>query len=525
MGYIIAALDLGSSKSIAFVAHKNFSNKLTEVLHTETLPSKGAIRRGRIHSTEMASEIVSKLIKNMKNNPAIQIDKIYVGIGGQSLRTQSLKITRNVEDGTITLSLIDSLKKEAQNYQPEVEENFGVYSSEYFADGSFVPISNLRGTRAKIIEAQYQLIVGNPCEKSYLETVLSKTGISVAGYIISPIATAEAVLTREEKESGCALVEWGEGVTYVSVYKNKELRYLATIPLGGLAITNDIKSLNVYMEEAEILKIKYGSVCPESNDSRLVPVDEEQDSSRKIDLLDLNWIIEARVNEIAKNVWNQICLSGYSEKIDAGIVITGGGALLRDLPQFLKNMTEKEVRLAKAKVINNNSETELSPAESCVAGLAMFGKDNCGKLNISKIEKVENPLFQGEEIEEKKNKQLEEEKIKEEKKIREEKLKEEKKIREEKLKEEKKIREEKMREEKRRREENKKSEYVIPFSFFNSFKDIKKKIEKTIDDGASMLSYDDQQNDNMNKLEKNDESINENINESVNDISNDNNTQ
>jgi cell division protein FtsA len=409
MGQIIAALDLGTSKSVAFVSRKDYSGKLS-VLRTETLPSKNAIRRGRVYNLDETAGIISNLIKKLKNDPALlQLEKIYVGIGGQSLHTQPLIVKRAVESGTVNYQLLESIKEEAQQYKPEFDENLGVISCEYYADGQLE--ANPKGTMASTLEARFLLIVGNPCLKRNLVKIFEKIDIAVAGYFISPLATAEAVLTAQEKESGCALIEWGEGVTYISVYKNKALKYMVTLPIGGLAITKDIRSLNVSEEEAETLKIKHGNAISQSTDSGEVPVNEEQSSPRKISQSELNWIIESRVDEIVRNVWTQIEASGYSQALDAGIVITGGGALLRDLPLYIRNQTGKEVRLANAKVWENQQETQSSPAHSCVIGLAIMGKDNCVKEKVvEKPKDMEQSLFRDDEIEKREKEKKEKEK-------------------------------------------------------------------------------------------------------------------
>jgi cell division protein FtsA len=373
---IIAALDLGTSKMIAFVARKEYSGRLS-VLRTETFPSKDAIRRGRVFNMTGTSETISGLIRKLNNNPALQIEKMYVGVGGQSLRSQLFSVKKQVPGGNVTRQLIESIKEEANRYEPGLDENLDVCSVEYYVDGQ--PVSSPEGTVASLIEARFQLIVGNPCLKGNLKKALSGNEVSVAEYFISPLATAEAVLTPEEKQAGCALIEFGEGVTYISIYKNKTLQYLGTLPVGGIAITKDVVSLmSVSEKEAEALKIKHGKAIADSTDNGTVPVNEAQSRDRKIELKDLNAIIEARTDEIIQNVWHQIKASGYSQALDAGIIITGGGALLRDLPQFIRNLTGKEVRLAKAKVWKDGTETQLSPADSCVAGLAISGKENCG---------------------------------------------------------------------------------------------------------------------------------------------------
>ena len=412
---IIAALDLGTSKSVAFVAKRDYLNRLS-VMRTETIPVEIAIRRGRIFNPDETSEIISRLIRKLNNNPDVLIEKMYVGIGGQSLRSQSFNVKKVVTSGTITKQLLDSIEDEAKNYETGVDENLGIASCEYYADGQSV--STPKGTVASLIEARFQLIVGNPCLKRNLERVFAGKDISVAEYFISPVATAEAVLTPAEKQAGCALIEFGEGVTYISIYKNKTLKYLATLPLGGIAITNDIKiCLNITEEaEAEALKINHGKAASESNDSGSVPVNEASNSSREIELKELNCIITARVNEIVYNVWSLIETSGYSQALDAGIVITGGGALLRDLPQFIQNLTGKEVRLAKATVWDNQQEIQLSPVNSCVVGLAILGKDNCGteKEKVTKVKEREKEtmpyVFSDEEL-----KKLEKEKKEKEK--------------------------------------------------------------------------------------------------------------
>jgi len=398
MGQSIAALDLGTSKTVALIAQKDFAGKLS-VIRTETLPSKNAIRRGRIYNSDEISEIISKLVRKLNNNPdTMQIDKIYVGIGGQSIHTQLFKTERIIEGGTVTRQLLDSIEEEANTFTPEFEDNLGIASREYYADGHLV--SSPKGIVASRLEAHFLLIAGNPCLRRNLEKVFYKKEVSVAGYFVSPLATAEAVLTPEEKESGCALVEFGDGVTSVSIYKNKALKYLATLPLGGLAITKDIRSLNVSENEAEALKIEYGSILSELIEGGTVPVNEELNPSRKIELKSLNWIIEARVDEIVKNVLTQIKTSGYSQTLNAGIVITGGGALLRDLPQYIRNQSGKTVRLADAKACINRPDNQLSPADSCVVGLAIMGKDNCLKEKTAKVEPVQEiQIFDKEEIE------------------------------------------------------------------------------------------------------------------------------
>jgi len=380
----IVALDLGTSKSVALAAQKDHSGRIS-LLNTESIESPEAMRRGRIYNSDKTIDIISKLVRKMNLNLPSPIDEMYVGIGGQSLRTRLFSVKKAVEGGSISPSLLDSLREEANRYEPELKENLGVVSVEYYADGQLV--QEPKGTMASVIEARFQIIEGDYFLKQSLKTVFSKKDVDVADYFISPLATAEVSLTTDEKKSGCALVEIGDGITYVSIYKNGSLKCLVTLPLGGLAITKDIRCLNVSEEEAEVLKIKYGSAVLESTDNEVVTVNDDPKSLRKVELKELNGIVEARINEIVKNIWNQIQVSGYSQTIDAGIVITGGSALLKNLPAFIRNQTGIEVRLANPKVWKNGVETQISPANSCVLGLVSLGKENCLKEKII-VEKI-----------------------------------------------------------------------------------------------------------------------------------------
>ena len=393
MGKIIAAIDIGTSKIVAYVVNKDSFDKYS-VVKKETVFPKEAILRGYIYSLKIFNEVISELFQKLKNDKNIQIDKIYVGIGGQSLRTELLKLKSEVENGKVSHQLIAILKDNARKYEPKLGQNLGIASCEYYVDDQYT--SDPEGEKASVLEAQYQLIVGNPCLKGNLETAFKEINMPVAGYFISPVATAEAVLTPEEKEFGCALVEFGEGITYVSIYKHKALKFLITLPIGGFAITSDISSLNVSLEEGEALKKKYGNAFSKPTDSGDIPVNGAFRSSRTIKQSELNWAIENRVNEIVKNVLKQIQESGYSKEIKAGIVITGGGALLKDLPQFITEQSGYDVRLAKAKMLIDKVETQLSPADSCVAGIAMLGKENCGKI-IPKSVDPPRPDFNGTE--------------------------------------------------------------------------------------------------------------------------------
>ncbi|MDR0768993.1 MAG: cell division protein FtsA [Dysgonamonadaceae bacterium] len=359
MGQYFVAIDPGTSKIVAMIVRK-VSKEEISILHTEKADSENCIKRGCIYNVDAANEKITGLINRLNEDYAkpklhAPIESVYVSIGGQSLHTERYSIHKQV-DKMIDQPLLNAIAEEVKQYKPELYEVLEFLPPEYYVDGQLN--ASPKGTTASSIEARYQLIVvSNPSLKNLIRRAIPQN-IEIAGYIVSPLATAAAVLEKEEKELGCALVEFGAGVTSVSIYKSGILRYLTTIPLGGSAITKDVRCLNVSEEEAENLKKNSGSAVTDFEDLRKITIDEGLSTSREIEVRNLNIIIEARVNEILENVIHQIQESGYADALGSGIIITGGGAMLRHLEDSFRNKTNKNLRMAYPMVTGTNQPAE-----------------------------------------------------------------------------------------------------------------------------------------------------------------------
>ena len=182
------------------------------------------------------------------------------------------------------------------------------------------------------IEGRFLNIVARASVRKNLEHCFQQAKIDIADQLITPLVTANAVLTESERRSGCALIDFGADTTTISVYKNNILRFLTVLPLGGNSITRDITTLQMEEEEAERLKKAYGdTLYEEDTEQEKEATSKLEDDNRIIKVADLNNIIEARAEEIVTNVWNQIQLSGYEDKLLAGLILTGGAANLKNL--------------------------------------------------------------------------------------------------------------------------------------------------------------------------------------------------
>jgi len=385
MEQYIVAIDPGSSKIIAMIARKETSGNIS-ILRTEKVDSENSIRRGCIYNVDAAAGKIGYLINRLNEDYAkprlrAPIERVYVSIGGQSLHTERYSIRKQVKNETIDQPLLNEIKEEIEQYKPELYEVLKILPPEYYVDGQLNP--SPRGTTASVIEARYQLIVvSSPNLKTLIRRAIPEN-IEIADYIVAPLATAAAVLDTNEKKLGCALVEFGAGVTYVSIYKGGTLRYLVTIPLGGSVITSDICGLNVFEEEAEPLKKNHGSAIPDMEDTSKITLDEGLSTERKIEVRNLNTVIEARINEILENVIHQIRESGYDDALGSGIIITGGGAMLRHLEESFRNKVNKSLRHANP-MINGGKQAEYST----IIGLITMAKESCVEP-VGPVEPVE----------------------------------------------------------------------------------------------------------------------------------------
>lgn len=383
---IIVTIDIGTSKIIAAAGEKDEKGAI-HILALETETTKTSVRRGRIYNVGEVSRKIASLLDRLNRRLNEKILKVYVGVGGQSLMTETYSAIEETEGTIIDEQLLQSLREKCDNYHSDLLEVLDVVSPEYFVDGKSEkkPI----GVSCKKIEAQFKLILGNPAIKRNINICISNSDIEIAGYFVAPLATANVILTDLEKNLGCALVEFGAGVTYLSVYKNNLLKYLATIPIGANVITKDISSLNILEEEAEDLKITYGHALVDGKKESDYPA-KIIANNREINTEDLNDIIEARVNEIIANIKNQLEISGFANSLGSGIIIAGGGTALKNLADSIEEKTKQKVRVSRI-------ENEVTN------GLLQLGTENCIKKPEIPITQStgtgNNSLFDADEIE------------------------------------------------------------------------------------------------------------------------------
>jgi cell division protein FtsA len=356
---IVAAVDLGSSRITAMLGKKDAAGRLSIVAEA-TVDSGGCISRGLIVNADETAGKVSDLIWSIEKRHRLKIERIYLCMGGQSVRSLEMDADEALAGGM------------AEDFLPEGYE---------------------------ILDRTVPTIIGrSSLVKSPLDDLKAKLNVVLAGYIVSARALAEAVLTPAEKERGCALIDFGAGKTTLAIYKDNALRYMITIPLGSHLITKDICSLkNIPEREAEDFKIKSGQAVVDDDNSKSP---DDKSAPWEVNPIDPNRVIEARMDEILSNVEEQIRRTGYDRTLSAGIVITGGGAALQKLPEAIRNKTGYPVRIATARLSLFASEAAADKRleHAQIIGLLVWGNEHCVEIVKEEPKPVRDPdIFDGQE--------------------------------------------------------------------------------------------------------------------------------
>lgn len=380
-GFIVG-IDLGTSKIVGVLGRKNEQGVIS-ILASESIPSDSSVKYGTIYSIDDAGGKIKGLINLLENKTGKKIGKVYVSVAGKSLRAIEHKETKLLDGATpITFAVLDNMEQQAKLNKPDFFANYSVLAPEYYLEGQYEedPIDKV----ASVIEGHYRLVIGRPNIKTNLiKSITEKVQIEIAGFIVGPVAAGALVLEEQDRQAGCALVDFGAGTTTLSIYKGGLLRYMAVIPFGGRTITKDIKELGFVFDSAESYKIRYGKLGKEK-------AKPTGNTSADIDLRELNKVIQLRQDEIILNVINQIKESGFGDQLDAGIIIIGGASQMTGLEEYLSEKAQLPVKrgVPKRVYINNAAELLQNPVYTQALSLLLFANENCEKKDLPKPEPV-----------------------------------------------------------------------------------------------------------------------------------------
>jgi len=391
---IIAAVDIGTTKIVSIVGRKNEKNKL-EILGLGKTVSKG-VKRGVVLNIEETVSAIRSTVAEVQEQASLSLKDVFVGIAGQHIKSIRNRgyLNRDSYENEITKEDIQVLIDDMYKIPIDAgEEIIHVLPQNFIVDNE-TGIKNPVGMSGKRLEGNFYIVIGKIASANNIAKCINRAGLNVQDLILEPLASSEAVLTEDEKEAGVALVDIGGGTTDIAVYYDNIIRHTAVIPFGGNVVTNDIKEgCSILGRQAELLKIQFGSALGDlANDDKVVTIPGISGREPKeISFKSLAYIIQSRMEEILDAVLFEVESSGVKEKLSAGIVITGGGALLKHLPQLVKFRSGMDVRVGypNEHLAADTLEEANQPMYATGVGLLLKGCEHLEKSENRKEIRVE----------------------------------------------------------------------------------------------------------------------------------------
>ena len=385
---ISVGLDIGTTKIVAMVGSRNEFKKL-EILGIGKAQSLG-VHRGVVNNITQTIESIKYAIEEARVESGKQhIKEVVVGIAGQHIRSlqHSDYITRENPDQVIGNNDIDELINQVYKLvMLPGEEIIHVLPQDFKVDGQS-EIKEPIGMYGSRLEANFHIVVGQVSSIRNIGRCIKSAGLEMGDITLEPLASADAVLSDEEKEAGIALIDIGGGTTDVAIFKDSIIRHTAVIPFGGNVITEDIKEgCSIIGNQAEQLKVKFGSAWPgENKETEIVAIPGLLGRDPKeISLKTLSKIINARVVEIIEQVYLEIKNYGHDEakkKLIGGIVLTGGGSQLKHLKQLVEYVTGMDTRVGFPGEHLAGDTNNSNPIFSTAVGLVMKAIENNNDKN------------------------------------------------------------------------------------------------------------------------------------------------
>jgi cell division protein FtsA len=370
---IIAGLDLGTTKVCVVIAEKLDNNRF-DILGFGVAPSEG-LHKGLVANISKTAEAIKEAVAIACNRAGINITVVNVGVAGEHITSMRHRnfITISNEDKEITKTDLDRLEADVRTIRiPSDRQILHIIPEEFSVDYQG-GIENPIGISGSRLEASNHIVLASIPAMQNIKKSVERAGLHVQDYILQPIASSSSVLEDSEKDLGVALIDIGGGTTDIAIFHNKAIKHTKVIGVAGNQVTNDIReSLGVVTEEAEKLKKDFGfateSAIIREEDILIRGVGARGNTKIPISLL--TQIISLRMRELFVLIDNEIRSAGFKNKIKAGIVLTGGGSLLKGCTELAEEVFGLPARIGVPQELGSGLSNEIeSPEFATVAGL------------------------------------------------------------------------------------------------------------------------------------------------------------
>ena len=375
----IVGIDVGSSNIVMIVGSKNAGGEMV-IDAIVSKPTQG-VKAGVIENLNQVSECIKAAKAEIEEELNIRISEAYAGFSGAYVSCAPLSdhvYARNPQNG-ISQSDVDALfLRMKEVIAPENEVILERVPQNFAVDGG-LEVKDPVGSFGRRLSSTFNFILSDKTPLDRLNMVFKLSGLQLAGAYANAMIVAEAVLSEDEKSDGAAVVDLGGSTTNVVVYHGNVIRHIAAIPMGANSINRDIQLNGIPERSVESLKKKYGSAVAEFvSEQKLIQIPSMGPRSKGGVLRrNLAAIIEARLTDIAEFVKDEIKDSGYSSRLNYGIVLTGGSASIEHIDELFRRVTGQDVRVATAeRGLDDVSRSQIeSPAHTAAVALLLKGAE------------------------------------------------------------------------------------------------------------------------------------------------------
>lgn len=373
---MIAGLDIGTTKIAALIAEVTDDMRVN-IIGVGLAPSKG-LRKGTVVDIEQTSESIVQAVEQAEHMAGRRIESVFVGITGEHIRSLNSRGMIAVTSPTREISRED-VERVMESSRTVVltpdREIIHAIPRGYIVDGQN-GIRHPEGMSGSRLEVETHIIHGSSTFLQNVSKCVHRAQLQINVLVVEPIATAEAVLTEAERNLGVALADIGGGTTDVAVFTDGEIYYTGVIPIGGNHVTNDISmGLRTPPEESERVKLQYACALKEMvGDDEVVshrPMGSNEE--RKVPARVLAEIVEPRMRELFELVYEEIKRSGAAGMLPGGLVLSGGGSLMRGVADLAREVTDMPVRVGRPMNIGGLADKVDSPVFATGVGLLLYG--------------------------------------------------------------------------------------------------------------------------------------------------------
>ena len=379
---IIVGLDIGTTKIACFVGQRDevASNKVSMLGYGKT-ESAGVVR-GVVMNIVTTADSIKRAVAMAADQADVDIKEVYVGIAGQHIKSYATQGSIMVppDHKFIMQEDVDKLISDQHHMMlPPGEKIIHIFPQSYIVDGTLLNTEvNPVGVVGNQLKGNFHVVTANDTNITNIRDAVLRAGLKIQGVVLEPVASAYAALDERDREAGAALVDIGGGTTDIAIFQNGHICHTSVLPLAGNAITNDIcEGCGIMRPQAETLKTRFGSCLPQEvseNDVVSVPGLRNQ-APREIAMKTLAGIIKARTETILDQVNLEITQSDFGKHLIAGLVLTGGGAQLRNIKDLTAYITGIDTRIGLPNEhITGDLARELShPMYATGIGLVLYG--------------------------------------------------------------------------------------------------------------------------------------------------------